>query len=82
MSNNKADGTREVLVFECAADDSKSTIMRSESGADAADAVTRAVATTGLEILAILRDGEKYIVDVQTDREHAALKTRFTHRVG
>src|SRR3989344_5798873 len=81
VSQNKPDGTREVYLFECAPDNSHSTIYRSKLGADAATPDTRIVTTEGLEIIKELRRGEEpYVLTLLTDISPQRKIIRFTHK--
>lgn len=81
VSNNKPDGSREVYLFDCAFDDSKSTIYRSPAGIDWEVGPTRAVASTGrLEIVKELKPGESYELLVKTDKSPEPRRLRFTHK--
>lgn len=81
VSQNKPDGSREVYLFECAPDDSHSTIYRSALGVDAATSDKRIVTTGGLEVIRELRRGEEpYILTLLTDVSSQRRIVRFTHR--
>lgn len=78
MSDNK-DGRREVYIFQCAADDSGSTIYRSKLGADAEFGPNRELLTTGLEVVKELKKGDQYEKDFNTDISPELRRIRFTH---
>lgn len=81
MSQNKPDGTREVYLFECAQDDSHSSIYRSELGVDTEIVDARLVGTEGLEVVSELKSGDKpYILTVGTDISPQRRIVRFTHK--
>lgn len=81
VSQNKPDGTREVYLFECAPDDSHTTIYRSTLGADAATPEIRIVTTEGLEIIKELRRGEEpFTLTLLTDTSSQRRIIRFIHK--
>ncbi|OGE78054.1 hypothetical protein A3J19_01080 [Candidatus Daviesbacteria bacterium RIFCSPLOWO2_02_FULL_41_8] len=81
VSQNKPDGEREVYLFECAPDNSHSTIYRSTFGADTEIAETRVITTAGLEIVKELKRGEEpYVLTLKTDISDARRIIRFTHK--
>lgn len=82
MSDNKPDGARDIYVFECAQDNSKSTIYRSGGGIDMEVGQFRETImdTSKLEVVKELKDGESFEIEVKTDRSPVARKIRFTHR--
>lgn len=78
VANRKADGTREVYLFQCLPDDSKSVIYRSVSGLDTEAGSVRILSTADAEIVKELKKiDEPYEMEVQTDK--IKLKNRFTH---
>lgn len=80
ISDNKADGARDVYVFECSEDDSKSTIYRSEGGLDTEKGDVRAVISLkGLSIVKELKRGEFYEMKIKTDKSPQPRKIRFSH---
>ena len=78
LSNNKPDGTRDIYLFECSADGSKSSIYRSKSGADYALNPTRIVNTSGVDVVKELRIGESYELSIKTDRSPKPRRIRFS----
>lgn len=83
MSDNKPNG-RDVYIFECAKDDSKSTIYRSGLGIDIEVGKFREISmdASRLEIVKELKDGESFEIEVKTDRSPEKRKIRFTHKKG
>ncbi len=81
ISHNKTDGRREMYMFECAADDSHSTIYRSIGGADGEIGDKRHVnIMSGIEIITILyRGNEPYAMSIKTDRSEKTRQIRFSH---
>lgn len=80
MSQNKPDGSRDIYMFECALDDSHSTIYRSALGADTEIGDARLVTTTGLEVVKELRKGDQpFILTLRPD-ERVRRMARFTHK--
>lgn len=80
ISDNKADGARDVYVFKCSEDDSKSTIYRSEGGVDTEKGDIRTVIPLeGLTIVKELKKGESYEIEVKTDVSKEPRKIRFSH---
>lgn len=84
MSNNKRGGIREIILFECAGDDSQTTIYRSGQGADAElgeKGKLRLVLPNPekLEILKTLKRGESYEMEITTDRGHKE-RIRFSQK--
>ena len=84
MSDNKSDGNRDVYMFGCEPDDSKSTIYRSGAGVDTEVGVFREISMdpSRLEVVRELRNGESYEMDVNTDKSPEKKKVRFIHRKG
>jgi len=83
ISSNKPDGSRELYLFECSPDDSKSLIYRSESGLDIEieRGVLREALTTGLEVVKELRRGdEPYMLLIKTDKSPEFRQVRFAHK--
>lgn len=81
ISQNKPDGIREIYMFDCAPDNSHSTIYKSTFGADAAISDIRIVTTEGLEVIKDLRKGdEPFILTVGTDISPQRRIVRFTHK--
>lgn len=69
-------------MFDCAPDNSKSTIYRSGFGADVDFGAIRAVVPdpSRLEVVRELGKGESFELEVKTDRSSEPRKIRFTHR--
>ena len=80
MSNNLPEG-REVILFECAKDDSYSTVRKSRAGVDfnPIEAIRSVVPSAGFDVLATLKDGESFEMDIKTDISAAPKKIRLTH---
>jgi hypothetical protein len=79
ISDNPANGTRQVYMFECAKDDSYSRLLRSKGGIDAATPTTRKIIPlAGFEEVKTLRRGESYELEI-TSPSQKQLKVRFTH---
>ena len=79
MSDNKSGGTRDVYIFECLSDNSKSIIYRSKSGTDTENERLRKITTSELETIKELRKGEYYEMKIMTDRSLEARLIRFLH---
>lgn len=79
LSNNKPDGAHEIIVFECADDDSHSSIKKSKAGIDAADSAHREILSVDMELIKLLRRGESYEMKIKTDNGKKAELTRFMH---
>jgi hypothetical protein len=79
LADNPPGGGRDVILFGY--ENGRCVIWRSVAGADyeTGGGAVRAVATTGLEDLAVLRPGEFYTMAVRTDRGTAAT-VRWTHK--
>ncbi len=80
LSDNKPDGTRDLYVFTCEPDDSKSTLYRSKAGVDTRWGRFRAFDSTGLEIVKELQRGESVELTVKTDNSPKLIQYRFTHK--
>ena len=82
MSDNKPDGTRDLYIFECSPDDSKSTIYKSELGVDVSQGNLRAVISdrTKWNIIKELRKNASFEMNVRTDISSHPRQIRFTHR--
>ncbi len=65
ISNHRQDGSREVYLFECEADDKSSTIIRSVGGIET-------------EEVARLKDGESLILPIR-NKTVGDVEVRFTH---
>jgi hypothetical protein len=80
VSDNKPDGSRDVYMFECSPDDSKSTIYRSKAGIDTEIGPMRTLTTVGAEVIKELkRGGDPYEMRIKTDKSPEARLIRFTH---
>lgn len=80
MSNNKPDGSRDIYIFECLPDDSKSVIYRSRAGLDTEIGPVRALTTTGADIIKEIKRGdEPYEMKIKTDKSPEPRQIRFTH---
>lgn len=82
MSDSKADGKRDIYLFECAADDSKSIIYRSAFGADlesAKEERTIFLDPSKRVVIKELVKGESYEMTVTTERARQSSRIRFTH---
>lgn len=84
ISDNKPDGSRDIYMFECAQDDSQSTIYHSGFGLDTEleGGKLRAVVTdpSRLEIVKELGKGESFEMTIKTDKSPNPRKIRFTHK--
>ncbi len=82
MSDNKPDGTRDLYIFECSPDDSKSTIYKSELGVDVSQGNLRAVISDRARwnIVKELRKNQSFEMNVRTDVSPKPRQVRFTHR--
>lgn len=84
ISNNKPDGTRDIYFFECAEDNSHSTIYRSGFGMDMEITGTslRELIIDGskIEKVAELKADESHEMIVKTDKGSMPVNTRFTHK--
>ena len=80
ISDNKSDGSRDVYMFGCLPDDSKSVIYRLKAGLDKEIGPLRAITTKGVDIVTEIRRGDKpYKMEIKTDKSHQTRKIRFTH---
>jgi hypothetical protein len=79
MSNNTLDGSRELYIFECAVDDSTSTIYVVPGKGDVATTHVRAVLNNRQEWLVFkkLRKNQVLELTVKTDRSPQSRKLRF-----
>ena len=82
MSDNKPDSTRDLYIFECDPDDSKSTIYKSELGVDVSQGNLRAVISDRSRwgIIKELEKNEVFEMSVRTDISPRPRQVRFTHR--
>lgn len=82
MSDNKPNGQRDLYRFECAKDDSKSTIYRCGISIDREIGVFREVLTdvSKMEVVKELKNEESFEINVKTDKSSESIKIRFTHR--
>lgn len=82
FSQNRPDGSRELYLFECAEDNSQSTIYRSPFGIDTEIGNLRAVLNdrTEWEVMKVLRkDDEPFRITIKTDNSPQRRVVRFTH---
>ncbi len=80
ISDNKSDGSRDVYMFGCLPDDSKSVIYRSRAGLDIEIGPMRDLTTTGADIVTVLRRvDEPYKMEIKTDKSPEPRQVRFTH---
>jgi len=70
LSNIKSKGKKDIYLFKCEKDDSKSVIYRSES--------KNVVNLSELEIVQEIKKGESFIIDMKTDGN--AKRIRFSQR--
>lgn len=83
VSQNLPDGKRELYIFECAADDSHSTIYKSPIGMDIDAGNLRAVLSdrSRWEITKVLQKGDQpFILTIGTDISLQRRIIRFTHK--
>ena len=81
VSQNKPDGNREIYLFECAKDDSHSTIYRSKGGVDTEIGKHRVVMSENFEAIKTLKKGDKpFTLTLKTDVSPQRRLIRFTHR--
>jgi hypothetical protein len=81
LSNNKPDGSSEIILFGCFPDDSKTIIVRSRAGIDIEfDSIREVRSVPGaLEVIRELNHGESFEMDIVTD-SGAKRRIRFTHK--
>jgi hypothetical protein len=79
ISDNLADGTRNIYMFGVAQTGRNAFIARSIFGLDVEYGSQRAVDTSGFETIALLKSGESYEMEVMTDRSPAPRKIRFSY---
>jgi len=80
LSDNKPNGRRDVYLFECMPDNSKSVIYHSRAGLDTERGITRNLVTKGLDVITELRVGDKpYEIRLKTDSSPEPRQIRFTH---
>ncbi len=81
FSNIREDEVREIVLFECAEDDSETRIFRSGLGIDWEAGNLRGVIPDPelLELVRTLKAGESYEMNITTDRGTKAV-VRFTHK--
>ena len=74
-------GQRDIYLFDCAPDNSKSTIYRSRLGVDwVVDEATRVVTPLeDVDVIKELKKGESFELEVTTERGHSGT-FRFTHK--
>ena len=78
VSDNRP-GKREVYIFECKQDNSKSVIYCSRSGIDAETGDARIINTSGVDVIKELKNGETYEMKIRTDKSLEGRLIRFTH---
>lgn len=72
-------GERQIVLFECAIDDSASLIVRSRLGVDTEIRRLRAVSFSKIEVVAELADGQPYEMTLQPDNRVGPLYVRWQH---
>lgn len=81
ISNNKTDDSRDLYLFECESDDSKSIIYRSKFGADGKIGNNlREIISSGSEVIKELKKGETHEMKIKTDKNQESRLIRFTHK--
>ena|SRR3972149_9572994 len=80
VSDNKPDGGRDVYMFKCEGDDSKSTRYRSKFGVDTEWGRFREIDTTGFEVVKELKKGESFELSLKTDVSAIPRRVRFTQK--
>ena len=83
ISDNKPNGKRDIYMFECITDDSKSTIYRSVLGLDLESAKGERTVffdPSKREVVKELAKGESHEITVFTDKARQASLLRFTHK--
>lgn len=78
VSDNQPRG-RDVYIFECALDDSRSMLYRSRFGIDMDDSSTRRIDAAGREVVKELVKGESYETTIKTDKSPEPRRIRFRH---
>jgi len=79
ISDNKPDGSRDIYIFGCLLDDSKSVIYRSKAGLDGEIGLVRVLTSADLETVAELKRGDTHEMRIKTDRSPEERRIRFTH---
>ncbi len=82
ISHNTPDGKREIYLFECAADDQSSVILKSEAGMDSLlrDRRERLVESVRASVVATLHEGDApFEITVRTDIGSDPRVLRFKH---
>lgn len=72
-------GTRQVYMFECARDDSHSTIHRSRAGIDVEQGESRVISSAQFVQIMKLHRGESYSISLQPEGSPVQREIRFTH---
>lgn len=80
MSDNQPDGTRDIYMFKCEPDDSKSTISKANFGADIEQGRIREIIDTGFVLVKELTKGESFEITVKTDVSSTSRRVRFTQK--
>lgn len=79
VSNNTPEG-RDIYLFACLEDGSKSVIHKSDMGVDIETAQVREIVNlTGFSVVKELREGETYEMDIRSDQSPETRHIRFTH---
>ncbi len=79
MSDNKPDGKRDVYQLECAEDDSRSIISRSQLGIDLDSGGTRNINSKGFEVIKNLAKEQSFEMSLTHDGKLEPRRYRFTH---
>ncbi len=79
ITNITDDGIREIILFECAPDNSQTTIYRSTLGIDTEIGPHRIIDSLQRETINDLRVGESHEMNIRTDKGTEPRKVRFTH---
>lgn len=83
IAQNNPDGTRDIYIFECAKDDSSSTVYRSKSGVDFTKGQLREIISerTNWQVIKIIKKSEEpSTLNIKTDISSQRRLIRFSHR--
>jgi hypothetical protein len=78
LSNVTPEGS-EIIIFECAEDDSRTTISRSKKGAHTEQGRARTIYSWEKEEIVELKPGQFYEMDITT-QDGSSAKVRFRHK--
>jgi hypothetical protein len=79
FSHFPPDGSRQIILFQCEADDSSSVIYKSEGRIDIEYGSLREEHSIGIEEIARISSGESFDLPIKTGNLKQEITVRFSH---